>query len=118
MIKWIAEKNTRGGTRSQFVRNSRREIGITKTPENAEMIIRGDSTEKGKGRSTILKSFGRQNIEEIGCRFKSIGPIGGRKRGMKEKSTFNIINCTNQALGFAILGGCVWTREVKINPVT
>jgi hypothetical protein len=58
---------------------------------------------EGKERCAHVEGFGREPVEEKCSGGECVSPIGGRHRGLEEKSASNVIEGTKSAFGFAIL---------------
>ena len=52
----------------------------------------------------MFKSFSGVAVHEIGSGVEGLDPKGAREAGLKEKRAYNVVEGTESALGFSILG--------------
>jgi hypothetical protein len=58
MVSRVADEDAKSRTRCKFVGSSGREIGVTLTTKNAEMIVGRRTTKKGRVRSREIERLG------------------------------------------------------------
>lgn len=68
------------------------------------MCVRRVDTMEGKVGSVALESFSGVAVHEIGSGVEGLDPKGAREVGLKEKRAYNVVEGTESALGFTILG--------------
>ena len=65
-----------------------------------------------------LQRFGGQNVYEICGGGKRFNPIGSEHTPLEQQRANDIINGTNNALSFTVLGGSGGTRHTKMNSMS
>jgi len=58
-----------------------------------------------------IECLGRENVKEQCGGGEGLNPIGWRDTSLEQEGANNIIDGTNNAFGFTVLGGGVWTRH-------
>ena len=72
--------------------------------------------ETGVGDGELYR-LGGSYIDKVGSCGNCFRPVGGRHGGLKQERTSDIIDRADRALSLSVLGGCVWAREAKADPV-
>jgi hypothetical protein len=79
------------------------------------MLIGGHNNEKGEVGSGVRKRLGGVVVAKVGGSVKRFNQIGGWNTSLKQERADNIVDGTNDALGFTILRRGVGARHTKMN---
>ena len=87
------------------------EVRVAKTSENMELVERKREAIENLVGGAVLKGFGGVKVEQECGSVKGFDPIYGGHTCLEKKGSDHVICRANDALGFAVLVGCVWTRH-------
>jgi hypothetical protein len=104
VMSGIAKENAHSETRGEFMSGCSGEVRVALTTEHTELLIRGLRTKESTMRSACGQGLGRQDVQNIcGCS-QSFDPVGGRKTGLKQQRTHDVVSRTDDTLSPPILG--------------
>jgi hypothetical protein len=102
VIREVPEEDTESGAGVQLVGRGGSGVGVTRTPEDAKVIVpRG--TEKGVVWRRSGTGSRRKTVEEVGGGVQALSPEASRKRDLKQKGAHGVVGGANHAFSLAIL---------------
>jgi hypothetical protein len=117
VIRRIAEQGAGRGAWAEFVSGSGCLVGIAEATEHPKVTVVRRSAEKtligcrGATPLTVLA------IQEVGGRVQRLDPVLAGHAGLEKKTANAVSQSADDALSFAVLGGCVWTGQAKHSTV-
>jgi hypothetical protein len=103
VIRRVPEEDTEGGAGVQLVGRCGSGVRVTRTPEDAKVIVPRRGTEKGVVWRRSWTGSGRKTVEEVGGGVQALSPEASRERGLKQKGAHGVVGCANHAFSLAIL---------------
>jgi hypothetical protein len=112
VVRRVAKEDAAGRAGTQLMRSS---VRIASTIEHAEVVVGGGCAVQGVVGSRVAHRLRWEAVEEVGGGVQGLCPVTGRERRLKEKASDHIGGGLNHALGLAVLGRGVGTRETQLN---
>jgi hypothetical protein len=117
VIRGVPEEDIESRTGCQFVGSGGCGVRVTRTPENAKVIVPRRGTEKSVVWCGSGAGSGRKTIKEIGGGVQALSPEASRKRRLEQKSAHGVISGVNHPLSLAILRGGIRARHAQLDTV-
>jgi hypothetical protein len=103
MIRGVPEEDTESGVGVQLVGRGGSGVGVTRTPEDAKVIVPRRGTKKGVVWRRSGTGSGRKTVEKVGRGVQALSLEASRKRGLKQKGAHGVVGGANHAFSLAIL---------------
>jgi hypothetical protein len=117
VIRGVPEEDTESRTGCQFVWSGGCGVRVTRTPEDAKVIVPRRGTEKSVVWCGSGTGNGRKTVKEIGGGVQALSPEASRKRCLEQKSAHGVVSDANHALSLAILRGGIRARHAQLDTV-
>jgi len=92
-------------------------VGVTRTPEDAKVVIARRGTEESMVRCRSYACSERKAVKEIGGDVQALCPKTRRKRRLEQKGAYGVISGANHALGLVVLGGGIRAGHAQLDAV-
>ena len=107
----VTKKDTSCGTGSELVASRGSHVWVAETPKNLEVRVVWRGVVEQRVGDNIADSRAWAPIEQVGCRGKSLSPLGRGHVRMDQHGPDDVVQCAKNMLGLAILRRRVGTRE-------
>jgi hypothetical protein len=109
----VAEKDTRGGARRQFVGSRGTEVWVAQATKDPKGGVIWHLAVKQMIGNTVMYGRGGPPVDQEHNGGKSLNPVGSRHGGMNQKCANSIVQGAKHPFSLAVLGGRVWTRSAQ-----
>jgi hypothetical protein len=111
VIRRVLKEDTESRTGCQLVGSSGSGVGVTRTPEDLNVIVPRRGTEKSMVWRGSGAGSGRKTVEEVDGGVQALSPESSRKRRLEQKGAHDVVSGANHALSLAILRGGIRARH-------